>query len=185
MKPFVFIIACVALLPSCRTGKAVGDLPFSTQMTAPSFVPGPKAIVYKTRHDYRDRVPVLMNEARTEILSYPAPADVYYRGRLAYPTPLVDGYLLDNRGIGASVAFLDYTYEAYSRLEKTPSRAELMQHLLDTHPLLEAWNCGLRTDYQDEVAELNARIAEGFRGCRSLLGDSLVKLRTAPKQTGD
>lgn len=174
MKPCFFILACVALLPSCRVGKSAGDLLSSTQMTAPSFVPGPKAIVYKTKHDYHDRVPVLMNEARTEILSYPAPGDVYYQGRLAYPTPLAEGYWLDNRGIGAYVAFLDYTYEEYSRLPKSPSRAELMQHLLDKHPLVEAWNCGLRTDYQDEVAELNVRIAEGFRGCRSLLGGSPV-----------
>ncbi len=37
---------------------------------------GPPALVYKTRADYDKLVPVIMNDAKTVIVSYPHPNDV-------------------------------------------------------------------------------------------------------------
>ena len=67
------------------------------------------------------QVPVLMEEGRTRILAYPAPSDLKTGDVLCLPTPLEDGYLLDNRGIGLNVAFLAYTYEEYSKFTEPPS----------------------------------------------------------------
>ncbi|MEN8226456.1 MAG: hypothetical protein ABFS05_13960, partial [Bacteroidota bacterium] len=74
---------------------------------------GPDAIIYKTKADYNALVPVIMNEEKTEIVSFPAPGDLKYKGKPAVPGLLAKGFLLDNRGITANVAFLSITYEDY------------------------------------------------------------------------
>lgn len=132
------------------------------------FSPGPQALVYKTVRDYSRQVPVLLNAAKTEIVSYPDPRDLQYRGNLATPTPLDNGYWLDNRGIGVNVAFLNYTYEEYARLPEAPARSVLLECIIDRNPLSELWNCGLRSQYRDEVRELNELAGKGFPGCRKL-----------------
>lgn len=138
------------------------------------FTPGPQTIIYKTKKDYSRNVPVIMNKEHTQIISYPAPTDIYYRGELSYPTPLKDGYLLDNRGIGINVAFLSYTYEEYSKLKAVPSMEELKERIIDHYPLTELWNCGLRSQYKDEIKELNELIESGFKGCKRQ--DTLISI---------
>lgn len=168
MKVNCILLLLTTILLSCHSGKTVVLQSPPLPMTVPSFTPGPQAVIYKTTKDYYYHVPVIMNNSRTEIVSYPAPQDLYYNGKPAYPTRLANGYLLDNRGIGAYVAFLSYTYEEYSKLGKTPSMKELKEHILDKYPLTEAWNCGLRSQYKDEVNELNRRIESGFSGCKPI-----------------
>jgi len=134
------------------------------------------ALVYKTRKDYAQYVPVMMNAEKTQIVSYPDPTDVFFRGKPAYPTPLRGGFLLDNRGIGPNVAFLNYTYNDYSRLKNAPTMEQLMNNLLDKNPLLEMWNCGARASFKNEVTELNALIEKGFSGCHQLVKENKVFL---------
>jgi len=119
---------------------------------------GPDAIIYKTKADYNTLVPVIMNSERTDIVSYPAPGDLKYRGKPAIPTELEDGFLLDNRGITENVAFLNITYEAYIALDKTPSKDELLEMIIDSDPLTAMFNCGKRSGYNNEVQELNTCI---------------------------
>lgn len=129
----------------------------SGQSVAPAQA-GPPVVVYKTTKDYSRNVPVGLSADGTRIVSYPAVSDV--RG-LPYPTPLADGYLLDNRGIGRNVAFLSYTYEEYAALPATPSPEELMEKVIDKHPLLEIHFLGNRYQYKDITRELNERIEAG------------------------
>jgi hypothetical protein len=137
----------------------------------------PPALVYKTRKDYSQYVPVIMNVEKTKIISYPDPADVYYKGALAYPTQLKNGYLLDNRGIGPNVAFLNYTYETYSQLKNSLSMEQMMNNLLDKDPLYELWNCGSRASFKNEVDELNLLIDKRFPNCNQLVKELKVQLR--------
>lgn len=126
-------------------------------------------IVYKTRTDYSFKVPVILDETRSAIASYPDIKDLKYQDKFAYPTQLSGGFLLDNRGINAHVAFLDYTYEEYSRLGKTPSAGQLMQHILDKDPLLEMYQCGQRNSYPDAVKEMNTLIKSGnLKSCKKI-----------------
>lgn len=125
-----------------------------------------KALVYKTRGDYFNRVPVLLNAEKNRIVSYPDPIDLYDGSTPTLPTRLKNGYLLDNRGIGTNVAFLTYTYESYGALKKLPKLNQLMDSLLDRNPLTELWDCGSRTSYKKEVEELNALIDNGFPNCK-------------------
>lgn len=168
MKTFIsWICLLIPVLLSCQPGRSAAGKASSTDQ-APLFAPGPRAMIYKTTRDYSDRVPVTMNRERTRIVSYPAPSDLYYKGKLAVPDRLADGYLLDNRGIGANTVFLDYTYDEYTRLKVIPNPDELAGHILDKYPFTVLWDCGTRNRYKDEIKELNRRIAEGFAGCRKI-----------------
>jgi len=126
-------------------------------------------LVYKTNKDYSRNIPVIMNAEKTDIISYPAPSDVYFRGTLAYPTQLEDGYLLDNRGIGPNVAFLDYTYEIYATLKQAPDKETLLKRIIDKNPLMELWDCGPRNQGSNEIRDLNILIGKKFPDCRQLI----------------
>jgi len=121
----------------------------------------PPCIIYKTKSDYSRNIPVTLSDDKSSIVSYPDIKDIYYKGKLAYPATLDDGFLLDNRGIGPDVAFLSYTYEEYKNLSKTPSSGELMKRILDRDPLLEMYQCGTRYQYSDIEKELNEIIKSG------------------------
>jgi hypothetical protein len=132
-------------------------------------VPSPPCIIYRTRLDYSRNVPVILSEDRTKIVSYPDIKDIYYNGRLSVPTVLANGFLLDNRGISKQVAFLQYTYEEYSKLPSTPRVADLMSRILDKDPLLEMYQCGQRSQYTDIEKELNDLITSGkLSTCKKL-----------------
>jgi hypothetical protein len=173
MKALFFILS-VLLINSCSTAK-------KNQITAEAkeidknkvmlnFKDGPQTFIYKTKQDYNKYVPVTLSDDKSEIVSYPHPKDVFYNGELAYPTELKDGYLLDNRGINGNVAFLDITYEDYSKLEKTPSSEELLSMILDKSPLAEMYNCGNRFTFKNGIADLNKLIKNnGLIDCKCLV----------------
>jgi hypothetical protein len=123
--------------------------------------PAPPALVYKTKADYANRVPVLLSEDKTEIIAYPHPADLRVGEAFLMPTTLEEGYLLDNKGIGANVAFLSYTYEEYSKLPETPALKELYNKILDKDPLTELCNCGSKKALTDPEKQLNSLVKEG------------------------
>jgi hypothetical protein len=122
----------------------------------------PLAVIYKTKTDLYDYVPVLMNHDKTQIVSYPSPSDIDPNGK---PIKLKNGYLLDNRGINENVVFLDYTYEEYAQLRETPSLSDLISRIKEKYPLEEIYNCGERSRYKDEIKELNEMIDANFPNC--------------------
>ncbi len=122
---------------------------------------GPPVIIYKTKKDYSQNIPVGLSPDKKHLASFPAVSDIYYNGVLATPQSLNDGFLLDNRGIGPDVAFLSITYSEYSRLKKTPPADSLFKLVIDNDPLTEMYNCGIRFEYEDIVSELNVKIKNG------------------------
>lgn len=158
---FIFLLPCFIFISCSRT-----SAPAQTSVAAN---PGPACYVYKTKADYSKYVPVILSADKSHIMSFPDIRDIYYQGRFACPDTLSEGYLLDNRGIGPDVAFLSYTYEAYSRLDKTPSSDDLMKNILDNDPLLEMYQCGKRNQYTEPVKSLNEIIARGgLKDCKRL-----------------
>lgn len=125
----------------------------------PAFANAP-VIVYKTKQDYSQHVPVIMSPDKQTIVSYPAPSDVYFNGDLAYPVALENGFLLDRRGINENAAFTKWTYYEYSRLAKTPTIADINKMMLETDPFTEIYQCGIRNDYKDLETELNKIIVK-------------------------
>ena len=158
-KTFLFlIVAALAFwIAACSSAKKINsEQKESIESKAQA---GPPAIIYKTRKDYFDKVPVTMNADRTAITNYPGPKDILIDGVPSYPSRLENGFLLDNRGINAQVAFLKISYEDYSKLKAAPSLEELMGLILDKEPLEVMYNCGSRFSYKNLIEELNDRIS--------------------------
>ena len=166
MKKILFLFAIFTVIStSCHNTKNMKEETL-TDKEVSLMTPGAPALIYKTMKDYNDYVPVIMNDDRTKILSYPDPVDLTYEGKLAKPTVLKNGYLLDNRGINQNVVFLNYTYEYYNKLSSPPTLAEMMSNIIEKYPLLELYSCGLRSDYTDIIKEMNTKIEEKFKGCK-------------------
>jgi hypothetical protein len=141
------------ILSCCSAKKAVN---MKTDRNA--YTSGPKAIIYQTKEDYSKFVPIILSDDKKSIESYPDIKDIYFNGSLAYPTQLHKNYWLDNRGIGINVAFINLTYDEYSKLPKTPSHDELIKMVIDAEPIVRMYSCGIRSSFQDIVAELNKKI---------------------------
>jgi len=119
-------------------------------------------LIYKTKRDYNNLVPILLNDDKTQIVSYPDPKDIKVGSDFFLPTSLQKGYLLDNKGIGLNVAFLKYTYEEYSNLKTLPTLQELYNNIKDKNPLIELCDCGNKSKYVDLEKQLNEYIDKDF-----------------------
>jgi len=125
----------------------------------------PPVVIYKTSKDYFYNVPVGLSEDKSAVVSYPDITDVFYQGKLAYPTKLAGGYLLDNRGIGINSAFIKYTYEEYSRLNAVPSPESLFNLIIDNNPFTEMYLLSCKKD----TSEINNLIFSGLKeNCKKI-----------------
>lgn len=157
---------------SCGTQKKVNNMDSKKKIIDIDYSTGPPTYVYKTKAYYNNLVPIILSEDKTKISSFPHPKDIYYNGELAIPTKLENGYLLDNRGISANVAFLNITYEEYSKMEKAPSVDSLFVMIIDNEPLAELYDCGNRYQYKDEVVDLNKMIKKKqLVKCKKIIGE--------------
>lgn len=148
MKNFAIATTIMALLDSGRV---------EAQMLGAS-TPGPHLLVYKTRSDYRQLVPVLLSADKKTIVSYPDPSDIRRGGKRILPGELKEGYLVDNRGIGMNVAFLNITYKKYAKLKEPPSQEKMMRMIKDADPLTALCDCGLKANFKEPVKEVNVMI---------------------------
>lgn len=126
-----------------------------------TYRPTAHAIVYKTKADYAQYVPVTLTDDGSAIASYPDPSDIYYQGKIATPTLLTGGYLLDNRGLSPHSAFIKITYEDYAKLKEVPSLKELNKLVIDRAPFTEMYDLGERNQYPDLTGSINTIIKGG------------------------
>jgi hypothetical protein len=124
-------------------------------------IPGPAVIVYKTKKDYNNRVPVTLSDDKSRIVSFPAPTDIKVHDKYTTPTLLRDGYLLDNRGIGRHTAFLRFTYDDYYTMDNIPTAGRLMNYIIDDDPFTEMYDCGKKSDFDNLIEMLNRKIEKG------------------------
>lgn len=157
-RNFTIIIIFIALVISAVSCKSKQQ---AVAVKGKPVLANTPVIVYKTKLDYSQHVPVIMSPDKQEIVSYPAPIDVFFNGDLAYPVALEDGYLLDKRGINENAAFTKWTYYEYSRLPKTPSIEEINRMMLETDPFIEMYHCGSINDFRNLEADLNQIIRKG------------------------
>jgi hypothetical protein len=154
---FAYLMA-IGLLIGCKTNSGTTGSEGKEVGFRPDFSPGPVALVYKTKADYADKVPVILSEDKSTIISYPHPEDL---GKEAMPLHLKKGYLLDNRGINKNVAFLKLSYKEYRKLSGPPSLTQLQDMILDKDPLSELCNCGNRSAFKDAKGQINQLIQDG------------------------
>lgn len=137
---------------------------YSTERTFHSGFPAPHVIVYKTKGNYNLLVPVLLAKNKKQLISYPDVSDIRNLPELPLPDTLLDGYLLDKRGIDASVAFLDITYHDYAKLRETPEPDKLLMMVTDNDPLTEMYDCGPWKSGTDRKSFANELIRKGYLG---------------------
>ena len=145
------ILAGMAILFSCSSSKKTG----MNKNDGNVGVASPPAVIYKTTKDYDKNVPVTLSEDGSRIVSYPAQSDIRKGDSFSYPTKLVDGYLLDNRGISPNSAFLRFTYEDYYNMDNIPNAERLMNYILDDDPFTEYYEVGRRGDHADIGKAMN------------------------------
>ena len=175
MKIFtIFVLSLCLLLVACATpqegaagngtstGARYSDLAYAQDSGA--VVPG--AIVYKTRADYDSLIPVDLYPDKIRISSSPDPTDLIFSsaGALRTPSPLHQGYLLDNKGISLNTAFVNISYVEYAKLDQSPSPEELFRMVVDADPFVEMYECGRIRGFmsqEEAIAKLNAMIDDG------------------------
>ena len=150
---YIILIIVFSLNFACNSTKQVNK--------TKSFVPSAPVLVYKTTNNYFNNVPIILSADKSKIVSYPHPTDIKKGDKYATPTKLKNDYLLDNRGIGLNVAFLKLTYEEYAKLDETLSIDELKSLIIDDNPLIELYNCGLKSDFGNLEKQLNETIKKG------------------------
>lgn len=149
----MLIPACLVIIGGCCHEKKSQQMAGNTQK-----VIGPHIIIYKTKADYFNNVPIGLSSDKKTIISYPAVTDIYTHGKLAVPTSLDNGFLLDNRGIAPDVAFINLTYDQYAALPATPSSDQLKDMILDSDPITVMYDCGTRNSYQNIEEDINKLI---------------------------
>lgn len=107
--------------------------------------PEPGCKVYKTKGDYFDLVPIHLNEDKTKVIGFPDPEDLCHINNddslWQTPSRLINDYLLDHRGIGRNVAFLEMTYDDYMIYSDTINNVgEFLDLIRDDDPLLELYS---------------------------------------------
>ncbi|MDA3880687.1 MAG: hypothetical protein PF436_09895 [Prolixibacteraceae bacterium] len=156
-RGIIFLI--VLMVAACNLSKQTGN---QQPMASEPF------LIYKTKADYSNNVPVIMNAEKTKIVSYPSPSDIMVDDELVKPIKLIDGCLLDKRGIGVNVAFTFFTYEEYVKLDVAPDINKLMSSIIDNDPLIELYNCKKHLKIKHSIDKVNALIADGFEGCEKI-----------------
>lgn len=154
------MLLTAGLLFACKSNTAKSNK-VSATFTPDFNTSGPPALVYKTKADYSNLVPVMLSDDKAVIISYPHPSDLGKGDAVKTPTALKQGYWLDNKGIGKNVAFLKLTYAEYAALKEAPSLEEMMGMIVDKDPLTEMCNCGNKAALSSAVDQLNNLIDSG------------------------
>jgi hypothetical protein len=163
---YLLALVAFALVASCKTSQptqALASTENQSQMTEKQSINMalPSTFIYKTKADYSQLVPVLVSSETKVIYSYPDKKDLLVDGKLRLPSPLLDGYLLDNKGISKDAAFLKLTYAQYVALEQTPSSKELQEMVLDYEPFIELYECKKTIGADAKVYYFNQLIKQG------------------------
>lgn len=179
----VSIIATTALITGgCRSTAPVDASASSAIDMAPkmgdsaprSVTAIPKAVIYRTNGDFNNLVPITMSPSGQSVLSFPAPSDIT---PAQSPVPLIDGYLLDRRGINAYTAFTKFTYSEYSRLSSTPSTKELKEAILPGAEVTEIVRLPITAiAAASDTALCNDYISNHFADCEIILKRKAVQL---------
>ena len=168
MKPLIYIMI-LTILQCCSSSEPGNNNIEEKDERTMDFSDGAPLIIYKTKADYSKNVAVSLSEDKSQITSYPHPGDVSYNGKLAYPFQLENGYLIDNQGINKNVAFLSMTLEQYSKLKEVPALKEMYALIIDKDPLTEMYFCGNRSQFKDEIVDLNKIVKNGkLKDCKCL-----------------
>lgn len=144
MKSNIIVsILFILIIISCKT---TSDIDYSKVD-----YDGIPTVIYKMKADYSNLVPVVLNEAKTEVIAYPGPKDLFNReGELRLPLPLDRGFYMDEIGIGLNTAYISLTIDEYAHMIQAPLRDSLFKLIVDNDPFTKMYDLGHRKQYLDK-----------------------------------
>jgi ABC-type Fe3+-hydroxamate transport system substrate-binding protein len=156
MKYFL-LLNVFCFLSMCNSNKSISE---NTKALAP-------LIIYKTKADYSNNIPITLNDKKDIIVSYPSVRDIIINGQPALPDKLSNGFLLDNLGVSPNTVYTSYTFEEYAKLKEIPAIEELKKRIIDYDPIIEMYNCGKRVDFKS-TKDINTLINSKLKNCIKL-----------------
>lgn len=140
-KAILLLILIVFWGASCETTKDMSHIDFD----------GIPTVVYQMKKDYSALVPVILDDSKTKVVSYPSPKDMFHpNGELRAQQQLSDDFYLDQIGLTINSAFISYTIEHYSHIIMPPSPDSLFKLIVDSDPFKKMYNLGNRKQYLEE-----------------------------------
>jgi hypothetical protein len=132
-------------------------------------MPEPPVIIYRTSGNFTENVAVSLTDEGDSLKSFPAPADIRARLKAVSPVKLINGFFLDRQGISENTAFLNYTFEEFSKLKTTPKASELLDEIKERDAITEIYRCPFKRSDPELVNKLNQLINdERFEQCQAL-----------------
>lgn len=128
-----------------------------TAFTPDFQTPGPVAWVFKLNGDFVDKVPITLNEDKSEIVAYPGIEGIKNKK----PTPLGNGYYLDNGLVNPNVAFINMTLEEYGALSSAPSLDKMQELIISKQPFESICNCGNKAAIDKPLIMLTEMVKSG------------------------
>lgn len=127
-------------------------------------------VIYATRADYSNLVPVTLDDAKQQIIAYPSRSDLRY-GDNEYSTPIAleNGLLYDRRGISSNTAFLKITYSDYCSLPSDPSPVTLFEQIIDSDPLIFLAICNREYLQDTSITAIKEYIKKGLPGANIII----------------
>ena len=116
-----------------------------------------RVIIYKTRKNYSNNIPIVLSQDKRQIISFPSPSDIK---TILKPKKLKKGYFLDNFGISRNTVFISLSYSEYSKLKQLPNEADFKKMIIDSFPFLEMYDCGDRYQFEKTERQINKIIKE-------------------------
>lgn len=93
----------------------------------------PRASAFRMSGDYADKVAVTLNPDGT-LAYYPDPKDI---SEMSAPVNLGNGWWLNRQGVADGSVFTNWTFEDYSRLDKVPSREDIINSIIPNARITE------------------------------------------------
>lgn len=159
---FIVLIGYLIILSSCQAiDKKNNDI---------SSNPNRSIIVYKTKSNYYDKVPIKLSNDKTNIISYPDPSDLEIGKELKFPIELKDSFYLDRIGISMNTVFTNYSYDDYINLISIPSLNDFMKNIIDFEPFIEIYDFNYLYGDTNLIEKLNfCIINRDFRKAKRIL----------------
>ena len=98
-----------------------------------------KLVVYKTRKDYSNLVPIHLSQDKQTIISYPAKEDLVRVGN-KNAQQLENGFLIDLIGVTQNTVFTNFDLDQYQQVS-TPTIEEFKKNIIELDPFIEMYLC--------------------------------------------
>lgn len=164
IKIIFSLLLLLTIIVGCKTleDNKLGD----SSMTSVTSRFVPNAVIYKTKMDYSQLVPVNLDATKSRIVSYPHPTDV---SRNSTPLKLINGWLLDRRGITQNSAFTSFTYDEYSKFTNAPKIRILQEKIIDDDPFIAIIQLPISSSEAiADTAKCNDIIRSALQSCKRI-----------------